>query len=80
MKSIGILYFAMLREQRGLAEEQVQTAARTPRDLYAGLQAAHSFTLEPSRLRVIINDEFADWDVPLTDGDRVVFVPPVAGG
>jgi molybdopterin converting factor small subunit len=31
-------------------------------------------------LRVAVNDEFADWSRPLVAGDRVVFIPPVAGG
>jgi molybdopterin converting factor small subunit len=31
-------------------------------------------------LRVAVNDEFRDWTVPLASGDRVVFIPPVAGG
>jgi molybdopterin converting factor small subunit len=31
-------------------------------------------------LRVAVNDEFADWSQPLAAGDRVVFIPPVAGG
>ena len=28
----------------------------------------------------VINDEFCDWSRPLGSGDRVVFIPPVAGG
>ena len=31
-------------------------------------------------LRVAINTEFGDWSAPLSDGDAVVFIPPVAGG
>jgi len=31
-------------------------------------------------LKVAVNEEFAAWDRPLADGDRVVFIPPVAGG
>ena len=35
----------------------------------------------PALLRVAINDEFCDWSQPLAEpGDRVVFIPPVAGG
>jgi len=36
--------------------------------------------LPRSMLRVAVNDEFADWSRPLGAGDRVVFIPPVAGG
>jgi molybdopterin converting factor small subunit len=31
-------------------------------------------------LRVAVNDEFRDWTWPLQANDRVVFIPPVAGG
>jgi len=31
-------------------------------------------------LKVAVNEEFAAWDRELADGDRVVFIPPVAGG
>jgi molybdopterin converting factor small subunit len=31
-------------------------------------------------LKVAVNDEFSDWAQTLADGDRVVFIPPVAGG
>jgi molybdopterin converting factor small subunit len=31
-------------------------------------------------LRVAVNDEFCEWSAPLQPGDRVVFIPPVAGG
>jgi molybdopterin converting factor small subunit len=31
-------------------------------------------------LRVAVNDEFRDWSSALEPNDRVVFIPPVAGG
>jgi molybdopterin converting factor small subunit len=31
-------------------------------------------------LRVAVNESFSDWSRPLAEGDRVVFIPPVAGG
>ena len=27
-----------------------------------------------------VNDEFVDWSTTLNDGDKLVFIPPVAGG
>ena len=54
--------------------------AATPLDLFAELQARHPFTLPAKMLRVAINDEFGEWAQELADGDRVVFIPPVAGG
>jgi molybdopterin converting factor small subunit len=79
-KTIRVQYFALLRDQRGLADEKLETAADTPAGLYAELRARHGFTLPMERLRVAVNDGFAPWDAPLHDGDALVFIPPVAGG
>lgn len=73
-------YFAVLREQARCREEQVVSSATTPDALYAEVRTRHGFHLEPAFLRVAVNDEFADWHATLQDGDRVVFIPPVAGG
>jgi len=79
-KTITVGYYASLREAAGTSEEIRETGAASPAALYDELQAAHGFTLRPDQLRVAVNDAFADWDAPLADGDRVVFIPPVAGG
>jgi molybdopterin converting factor small subunit len=44
------------------------------------VRARHGFTLPLSMLRVAVNEEFRDWSSPLAANDRVVFIPPVAGG
>lgn len=80
MRNVHIHYFAILREQRGLNEESLETAASTTADLYEELRERHGFSLPIARMRVIVNDSFVDWAHTLSDGDRVVFVPPVAGG
>lgn len=79
-KTLKIGYYAILREQRGLSEESLESAAANPEELYEGLRVAHGFTLEPNQLKVVINDAFQDWDTPLQPHDNVVFIPPVAGG
>ena len=79
-RPLDIQYFALLREQAGCARESLQSAARTPRDLYLELQTRHRFTLPLEMLRVAINGDFAEWDHPLEAADHVVFIPPVAGG
>ena len=79
-KQIRVQYYALLREEAGRSEEAVATRAKDPRALFAELQARHPFSLPLSMLRVAVNDEFGDWSQPLADGDRVVFIPPVAGG
>jgi len=75
-----IRYVAVLRDERGQAEESLETGAATPRALYHELSARHGFSLPDTRLQVAVNDEFAAWDQPLRDGDQLVFLPPVAGG
>jgi molybdopterin-guanine dinucleotide biosynthesis protein A len=80
VKQVRIQYYALLREEAGRSEEAVATRAATPRELFEELQARHPFSLPLSMLRVAVNDEFGDWSQHLADGDRVVFIPPVAGG
>ncbi len=79
-KKLKVQYYALLREQAGRSEESVTTSAHTPRELYAELKARYPFSLAPEMLRVAVNAEFGDWQQPLSDGDSVVFIPPVAGG
>jgi molybdopterin converting factor subunit 1 len=79
MKKITVEYFAVLREQAGLDREVVETDGATAADLYAELQQRHSFA-DRTTLKVAVNDEFSDWNESLSDGDSVVFIPPVAGG
>jgi molybdopterin converting factor small subunit len=48
--------------------------------LYEELRARHGFTLPGDRVRAAVNDTFVSGEAGLRDGDRVVFIPPVAGG
>lgn len=79
MKRISVEYFAILRERTGLDREALQTNTSTPAGLFAELQSRYDFPAMAS-IKVAINDEFADWQHQLQDGDTVVFIPPVAGG
>ncbi len=79
-RQLHIKFFAALREQAGVSELDVTTGARTPAELYAELTATRGLTLPASLLRVAINDRYAAMDAALQPGDRVVFIPPVAGG
>jgi molybdopterin converting factor subunit 1 len=80
MIEVEVQYFAVLRERVGMSRELLQTSAATAADLYDELSARHDFGLPRAMLRVAVNDEFAEWSQPLGAGDRVVFIPPVAGG
>lgn len=79
-RTVHVQYFAILREQRGVAQENLRTTAATPTALYEELRARHGFTLPADRVRAAVNDEFVAGSTPLQDGDRLVFIPPVAGG
>lgn len=79
-KQIHIHYFALMREERGLANETVLTSAKNVGELFSELNARHGFSLPIKRLNVAINEDFANWDSELKEHDKVVFIPPVAGG
>jgi len=78
--NVRVQYYALFREQAGRSEESLTTTAATPAALYAELQSRHPFKLAPEQLKVAINTDFRDWTASLSDGDTVVFIPPVAGG
>ncbi len=80
VKTIRLEYFAIFKDQAGVASETIQTNAVTARELYAQIARRHRFSLEEDRLRVAINEDFRPFDSKLQDGDEVVFIPPVAGG
>lgn len=79
-KTVQIQYFALMREERGLSSERFDTDATNAQELFDELKTKYHFSIDAQRLRVSINDHFADWQHPLKNEDSVVFIPPVAGG
>jgi len=77
---IRVRFFAVLREQAGTEQIEIQTSARTPTDLYRELQDSHGLTFRAVLLRAAVNERYVPMDTPLQAGDQVVFIPPVAGG
>ncbi len=80
MKKIQVVYYALLRQERGLTQEKIESAASTARELYDELRRQHQFKLQESQVRVAINSAVSSWDAELNSGDTVMFIPPVAGG
>lgn len=76
----SLLYFASLADRAGRATESRESAAGTPRELYAEVAVAHGFAFATERLRVAVNGTFVGWDHVLAERDEVVFLPPVSGG
>jgi molybdopterin converting factor subunit 1 len=81
-----ILYFAWLRQKVGRAEEDIELpiTVTSVAALVAWLKThseAHANAFANMKaVRVAINQEFADWNAPIAEGDEVAFFPPVTGG
>lgn len=79
-RKITVKFFALLREQAGCREVTLDTTAPTPAALYAELTRTHGLKLPPAILTYAVNERYQPADTPLAAGDRVAFIPPVAGG
>ena len=77
---INVTYYALFLEQAGCNGETVDIDTSDAEDLFEALKSVHGFTMGRKHVRLAVNDAFVDWDTPLTDGDQVVFIAPVAGG
>jgi molybdopterin synthase sulfur carrier subunit len=84
--AVTVLFFARLREVLGCERERVslppgtRTVAALREHLRArgGAWEAELGARKP--VRVAVNQDMADADTPLADGDEVAFFPPVTGG
>ena len=74
--------FARLREQAGTDDENLEVpAGSTVSDVYDVLRKSHpGLEADRNAVRAALNQEFADWDAFVADGDEVAFIPPVSGG
>ena len=80
-ESVKVCYFAQLREAAALNEEACAIDnGETGLSLYLRLAEKYLFTLRPNELRLAINEKFMPIEARLRSGDRVAFIPPVAGG
>ena len=80
MKKITVRYFAGFRENAGIDEEIVALDVANAGDVFAQLKDRHGSDEPQGHCKVAVNDEMADWDSPVNDGDTVLLFPPVAGG
>lgn len=80
MIDVTVRWFAAYREATGIESENIETSAATPAELFDEMKRRHQALGRRDAALVAINDEMADWTAPLTDGDSVLFFPPVSGG
>ena len=80
MKTIVVRYFAGFRESAGTDQEELSIDVNTASDVFAQLRHRHGSSEPMGHCKVAINDEMADWDSPVNEGDSVLLFPPVAGG
>jgi molybdopterin converting factor subunit 1 len=83
VRVVRVLYFAGLRDAVGLGEESLDLPdnVQTVRHLSNYLAARHlAYGERRAHVRIARNEAFAADDEPLSDGDIVALIPPVAGG
>lgn len=79
---VEVLLFGRLREAAGERSLRVEAPeGATPRRLWMGLETGVPALRGGDRgVRVAVNEMYTDWERPLSEGDVVAFIPPVAGG
>lgn len=79
-KRVFIRYFALFRELSQKDEESLEVNFETYKELYKSLRDQYKWELPHTMVQIAINDEFSFLEKDIQDQDRVVFIPPVAGG
>ena len=77
---VTVRYFAAFREASRSQNESVDTGAPSTGALFEECRQRHPGLVAWDASLVAINDEMVQWDSPFSDGDEVLFFPPVAGG
>jgi molybdopterin converting factor subunit 1 len=79
---VRVRLFAALREVVGRGELELELPARaTAEQAWQALVATNAALSERRRgLAASVNRKYAPFDHPLSEGDEVVFIPPVSGG
>jgi len=80
---IKVLYFARLREELNAASESIDSVAdmRSLVSLLHSRGGAWTDIFGGDQLVMMsVNQQMADLDTALADGDEVAFFPPVTGG
>ena len=81
-----LLYFAWIRTRLGVSEETLELPESVS-DVHTLVEWLSSrdenfknVFLEPDLMKVAVNQEYVEFDIPVPSGDEVAFFPPVTGG
>jgi molybdopterin converting factor subunit 1 len=82
MVRITVLYFGIVRERIGMAEERYELdPGSRVEDLLHRIESVHGSLAEGvASLRVAVNSEYVDSEHSLSENDEVAIIPPVSGG
>jgi len=82
MMRVKVLFFGVLKDLVGKAEESVDLPAGTTLGSLFARYSQRYETLDAKRPSILFarNQEFAKPDTVLSDNDEVAFLPPVSGG
>ncbi|MEH7111024.1 molybdopterin converting factor subunit 1 [Neobacillus niacini] len=74
-----VLFFAHLRDAVGEEFLKVDATGKTVGDLKAELALSYDLP-KLDTVMTAVNEEFAQDDEVIQDGDEIAFIPPVSGG
>ncbi|MCK5884049.1 MAG: MoaD/ThiS family protein [Bacteriovoracaceae bacterium] len=77
---VTVKYFALLKDITCKSSEFVETEAATVDELYHELNQKYNFPISSDIIRFALNDEYVKGDTPLSCGNTIVFISPIAGG
>ena len=83
MIAVHVLAFAGVRDLIGKGELPLELEQKAPEARHVlDLLCRRHPPLAPHRpyIRLAVNGEYVELDAPLSDGDEVALIPPVAGG
>jgi molybdopterin converting factor subunit 1 len=79
---VHVRFFAALREAVGREDLDLDLpSGSTPEDVWTRLSSSHpELVAHRKNLAAAVNRRYSAFAAPLSEGDEIVFIPPVSGG